>query len=140
MNIAATIGRLAAAAAFACACSAVAQDKSTGYPSRPVRLIVTVPAGAGNDTVTRAAAQMLSEKWGQTVVVDNRPGAGTVIAVEMGAQAPADGYTILSSTDTLLLVGALKRVKFDVRKAFEPIVVMTTQPYLLVIEPALPVK
>ena len=58
----------------------------------------------------------------------------------MGAQAPADGYTILSSTDTLLLVGALKRVKFDVRKAFEPIVVMTTQPYLLVIEPALPVK
>ena len=117
-----------------------AQDKSSGYPSRPVRLIVTVPAGAGNDTVTRAAAQMLSDKWGQSVVVDNRPGAGTVIAVEMGAQAPADGYTILSSTDTLLLVGALKRVKFDVRKAFEPIVVMTTQPYLLVIEPALPVK
>ena len=63
-----------------------------------------------------------------------------MISVELGAQAPADGYTILSATDTLMLVGALKRVSFDVRKVFEPIVVMTTQPYILVIEPALPVK
>ncbi|MEO8442424.1 MAG: tripartite tricarboxylate transporter substrate-binding protein, partial [Betaproteobacteria bacterium] len=64
----------------------------------------------------------------------------TVISVELGAQAPADGYTILSATDTLMLVGALKRVNFDVRKVFEPIVVMTTQPYILVVEPALPAK
>jgi tripartite-type tricarboxylate transporter receptor subunit TctC len=117
-----------------------AQDPPAGYPQRPIRLIVGVPAGAGNDTVTRAAAQMLSDRWGQTVVVDNRSGGGTVISVEIGAQAPADGYTILSATDTLMLVGALKRVNFDIRKAFEPIVVMTTQPYILVIEPALPVK
>ena len=132
--------RLAAAAVCAIATFGYAQDKPADYPLRPIRLIVGVPAGAGNDTVTRAAAQMLSERWGQTVVVDNRSGGGTVISVEIGAQSPADGYTILSATDTLMLVGALKRVSFDIRKVFEPIVVMTTQPYILVIEPALPVK
>src|SRR5258706_11489358 len=114
-----------------------AQDKPADYPQRPIRIIVGVPAGAGNDTVTRSAAQMLSDKWGQSVVVDNRAGAGTAISIDLGAQAPADGYTILSATDTLMLVGALKRVNFDVRTAFETIVVMTSHPYILVVESAL---
>lgn len=140
MRIAAMAGRLTAAAVFVCASCAPAQDKPANYPQRPIRIIVGVPAGAGNDTVTRVAAQMLADKWGQSVVVDNRAGAGTAISVDLGAQAPADGYTLLSATDTLILVGALKRVNFDVRKAFEPIVVMTTQPYILVVEPGLPVK
>ena len=140
MRIAAMTGRLTAAAVFVCASCAPAQDKPANYPLRPIRVIVGVPAGAGNDTVTRVAAQMLADKWGQSVVVDNRAGAGTAISVDLGAQAPPDGYTLLSATDTLILVGALKRVNFDVRKAFEPIVVMTTQPYILVIEPGLPVK
>lgn len=125
------------------ACAAVcghAQDKPAEYPLRPIRLIVGVAPGAGNDAITRAAAQMLSDRWGQTVVVDNRSGGGTVIAAELGAQAPPDGYTILSATDTLMLLGALKRVTFDIRKALEPIGVMTTQPYVLVVEPSLPVK
>ena len=138
MRFAVFAGR--ALAAGLTACVAYAQDKPANYPQRPIRIIVGVPAGAGNDTVTRVAAQMLADKWGQSVVVDNRAGAGTAISVELGAQAPADGYTILSATDTLILVGALKRVNFDVRKAFEPIVVMTQQPYILVVEPSLPVK
>ena len=117
-----------------------AQDKTTNYPSRPIRMIVGVAPGAGNDTISRAGAQMISERFGQTVVIDNRSGGGTVIAAELGAQAPPDGYTILSATDTLMLLGALKRVPFDVRKAYEPIVVMTTQPYILVAEPSLPFK
>jgi tripartite-type tricarboxylate transporter receptor subunit TctC len=120
--------------------AASAQDKPAGYPLRPIRIIVGVAPGAGNDAVTRAAAQMLNDSWGQTVVVDNRSGGGTVISVELAAQAPPDGYTLLSSTDTLMLVGTLKRVNFDVRTALEPIVVMTTQPYILVVDPALPVK
>ncbi len=76
------------------ACAAVcghAQDKPAEYPLRPIRLIVGVAPGAGNDAITRAAAQMLSDRWGQTVVVDNRSGGGTVIAAELGAQAPPDG-------------------------------------------------
>ncbi len=140
MRVAATIGCFTAATVSVCACTVFAQDKPANYPQRPIRIIVGVPAGAGNDTVTRVAAQMLSDKWGQSVVVDNRAGAGTAISVDLGAQAPADGYTILAATDTLILVGALKRVNFDVRKAFEPIVVMTQQPYILVVEPSLPVK
>jgi tripartite-type tricarboxylate transporter receptor subunit TctC len=141
MKFAAIHGRLFAASVLVCAAGAtIAQDKPAGYPLHPIRLIVGVPPGAGNDTVTRAAAQMLTDAWGQTVVVDNRSGGGTVISVELGAQAVPDGYTILSATDTLMLVGATKRVKFDIRKTFEPIVVMTTQPYILVVEPSLPVK
>src|SRR6185436_6383313 len=85
-------------------------------------------------------AQMLNDKWGQTVVVDNRAGGGTVVATELGAQAAPDGYTIVTLTDTLMIVGAMKRVTFDIRKAFEPIAVMTTQPYILVVNPSLPVK
>ena len=125
---------------IACAAPALAQDKPANYPLRPIRLICPVAPGAGNDTITRAAGQMLNDKWGQTVVVDNRSGGGTVIATELGAQAPPDGYTILSATDTLMLLGAMKRVNFDIRKAFEPIVVMTSQPYILVLNPSLPVK
>ncbi|MDB5864087.1 MAG: extra-cytoplasmic solute receptor family protein [Betaproteobacteria bacterium] len=133
--------RLAFAAAItgAAACAS-AQDKPADYPTRPIRLICPVAPGAGNDTITRAAAQMLNEKWGQTVVVDNRSGGGTVIATELGAQAAPDGYTLLTATDTLMLLGAMKRVTFDIRKAFEPVVVMTTQPYILVMNPALSVK
>src|SRR5260221_11628240 len=127
--------------ALACAVTAAhAKNIPPDYRVRPIRIIVGVAPGAGNDAITRAAAQMLNDRWGQTVVVDNRSGGGTVIAAELGAQAAADGYTILSATDTLMLLGALKRVTFDIRKAFEPIMAMTTQPYVLVIDPALPIK
>ena len=117
-----------------------AQDKPAGYPVRPIRIIVPVVPGGGLDTISRAAAQMLTERWGQIVVVDNRPGGGTVIAAELGAKAPPDGYTILAATDTLNILGVMKRVPFDIRKAFEPVVLLTAQPYLLIINPALPVK
>ena len=133
---AATAGLMLALAAGA----GSAQDQPAGYPLRPIRIIVGVAPGAGNDAITRAAAQMLNDSWNQTVVVDNRAGGGTVISVELAAQAPPDGYTLLSSTDTLILLSTMKRVAFDVRKAFEPVAVMTTQPYILVIDPSLPVK
>src|SRR5471030_2626602 len=116
------VARIVTAAVCACATGAArAQDQPAGYPLRPIRIIVGVAPGAGNDAVTRAAAQMLNDAWGQTVVVDNRSGGGTVISVELGAQAAPDGYTLLSATDTLMLLGALKRVTFDIRKALEPI-------------------
>ena len=129
-----------AAALLALTGAAIAQDRSGAYPNRPVRLIVSVAPGAGADAMARAAAQMLTDHWGQNVVVDNRPGGGGVIATELVARAAPDGYTILSHGETLLLLGAAKRVPFDVLKAFDPIVGLTQQPYILLVRPELPVK
>ena len=120
-----------------------AQDKSErvgSYPARPIRIIVPVAPGGGLDMTSRAVGQILTERWGQTVVVDNRPGGATIIGIELGAKAPADGYTLLAATDTLYIIGAMKRVPFDVRTAFEPIVQLTAQPYLLIVNPSLPAK
>lgn len=130
---------LAGLAAFA-AVAAQAQDKLPNYPTKPIRLLVTVAPGAGADTITRAAGQFLADRVGQSVVVDNRAGGGGVIATETVARAVADGYTILSFADALLLLGATKRVPFDVLKTFDPIVNMTSQPYILVIQPNLPIN
>src|SRR5215212_11253947 len=132
--------RAVAASALVSSCVALAQDKPGNYPTRPIRLIVTVAPGAGADTIARAAAQMLSDYYGQSVVVDNRAGGSGVIGTELVAKAAADGYTILSYADAILLLGVTKRVPFDVLKAFEPIVTMTSQPYVLVIQPNLPIN
>lgn len=129
-----------AASALVSSCVALAQDKPANYPTRPIRLIVTVAPGAGADTMARAAGQILSDSLGQTVVVDNRAGGSGVIATELVARAAPDGYTFLSYADALLLIGVTKRVPFDVLKAFEPVVTLTSQPYVLVIQPNLPIR
>jgi tripartite-type tricarboxylate transporter receptor subunit TctC len=120
--------------------NAVGQDKPANYPQRPIRLVVTVSAGAGADTIARAAGQILSDRWGQTVVVDNRAGGSGVIGTETVANSAPDGYTLLSYADAILLLGVTKRVAFDVLKTFEPVVTMTSQPYVLVIQPNLPIN
>jgi tripartite-type tricarboxylate transporter receptor subunit TctC len=119
---------------------AAAQEKPAKYPMRPIRLIVTVAPGAGADTIARAAGQFLSERWGQTVVVDNRAGGGGVIGTETVVKSAPDGYTLLSYADAILLLGITKRVAFDPLKVLEPIVTMTSQPYVLVIQPNLPIS
>jgi tripartite-type tricarboxylate transporter receptor subunit TctC len=128
-------------ALIALACGAAfAQDKPSNYPIRPIRLIVSVAPGAGADAIARAAGQMMTDAWGQQVVVDNRPGAGGAIATELVARSAPDGYTILSQGEGILLQGVTKRVPFDVLKAFDPIVSTSTQPYVLLVGPSLPVK
>lgn len=129
---------LAVAACFAP--PAVAQDPPPGYPAKPIRVVVGIAPGGGLDTMVRLGAQKLSERWGKVVVVDNRPGGGTVLAMDIVVQAPPDGYTLLGASDTLMLNGVFKRAAYDVHKAFIPIVQLTTQPYVLVVNPALPVK
>lgn len=117
-----------------------AQEPPPGYPARPIRIIVPVVPGGGLDMLSRAIGQMLTDRWGQSVIVDNRPGGGTVLATQIAAQAAPDGYTLLAGTDTLRVVGITHRVAFDVRKAFEPVVPMAGQPYILIVSPSLPVK
>jgi tripartite-type tricarboxylate transporter receptor subunit TctC len=117
-----------------------ARDAPRGYPARPIRIIVPVVPGGGLDIICRSIGQMLTERWGQPVIIDNRGGGGTVLGTELAAKAARDGYTLFAATDTLRIVGITKRVAFDVRKAFEPIVPLAGQPYILIVSPTLPVK
>ncbi len=127
--------------ACSAACTAaLAQDKPPGYPVRPIRIIISVSPGGGADYIARATAQLLSDRWGQNAVVDSRPGGGGVIAVELTARAAPDGYTILQYGDGMMLIGALKRVPFNVLKTFDPAVSLSTQPYVLLVHPNLPAK
>ena len=130
---------LAAAVLAHCGASA-AQEKPSGYPVRPIRLIVAASPGAGGDIIARTVAQMLTDAWGQTAVVDNRAGASGAIGVELVAKAAPDGYTMLSLGESLMLLGVQKRVPFDVLKAFDPVVPTTAQPYILLVHPTMPFK
>ncbi len=129
-----------ASAALAYYGAAIAQDKPAGYPVKPIRLVVAVAPGAGADAIARAVAQMLTDRWGQNAIVDNRSGGGGVIATELVANAAPDGYTLLSQGDTVLYQSAQKRVPFDVLKAFDPVVSTSTQPYILLVNLGLPIK
>ncbi len=77
----------------------VAGAQAVPYPSKPVRVIVPFPAGGGIDVLVRALGNELSQKWGQPFVVENKPGASTFIGAELAARSPADGYTLLATTD-----------------------------------------
>jgi tripartite-type tricarboxylate transporter receptor subunit TctC len=122
------------------AAAAWAQEKPGDYPRKPVRIVIGIAPGGGLDTMTRLGAQKLTERWGKSVVVDNRPGGGTVVGMDIVAHAPPDGYTLLGASDTLMLNGVFKRAAYDVRKVFIPIVQLTTQPYVLLVNPSVPAK
>ena len=127
------LAALASAAAAACA--------ADNYPSRPVRFIVSLAPGGGTDFVARVIAGKLSETWGQQVVVDNRPGAGSIIGAEVAAKAPADGYTLLMATNSMLTQPSLfKNLPYDVTKDFAPVTLALRAPLLLTAHPSLGVS
>lgn len=120
--------------------AAAEQDRPGGFPTRPIRLVITVQPGGGADTIARSAAQMMIDAWGQNTVVDNRPGGGGVIGAEVVANSAPDGYTLMSVGDALLLLDAEKRLSFEVLKSFDPVVATTTQPYILIANLGAPFK
>ena len=116
---------------------AAAQD----YPARPIRLVVPVAAGGGNDIAARLIAQKLSAAWGEQVVVDNRPGAATAIGSEIVARASPDGYTIMLVSVSFAVNAALgKKLPYDALRDFAPITQVARVPLILLVHPALPVK
>jgi tripartite-type tricarboxylate transporter receptor subunit TctC len=131
------IGAVLVAAAFN-TLPVVAQS----WPTKPVRLIVPYPPGGGNDNLARIFAQKLGEKLGQPFVVENKPGAGTLIGTEAAAKAPGDGYTLLlSSIVTHALAPALyAKVPYDPVKDFTPVTVLAVAPTVLVVNKDFPAK
>ena len=110
------------------------------YPSRPVRLIVPVPPGGGQDFMARTLAQKLTENWGQSVVIDNRSGASGIVGTEMTAHAAPDGYTLALISSTHVIAPTLHKMPFDPVKDFVAISQVSSQPYLMCINPSLPAK
>src|SRR5712691_9109749 len=113
----------------------------TGYPAKPVRFIVPSAAGGGTDIIARALAQKLSVSLGQQFVVDNRPGAGQMIGIEMAAKSSADGHTILMAASTLAINPIMyKKLSYDPLRDFAPITQAASLANVLVVHPSLPVK
>lgn len=111
------------------------------YPNKPVTLVVPYPPGGATDVIARLIAEKLPAEWGQQVVVNNRPGAGTTVAAEAVARAPGDGYTLYMTTAAHTISASLyKKLNYDPLKDFAPITLTSTIPLVLVTTPSLPVK
>ncbi len=134
MRLALVVLSLAAAAPLA----APAQD---AFPSRPVRMIVPFAPGGGIDVVGRTVGAKLAERWKQPVVIENRPGASGAIGTELAAKAPADGYTLLMSVNTIVMVPSLNpKAPYDPVKDFAPVSTVALGRLSLVAHPSLNVK
>jgi len=129
---------LALICAFLLAAAAHAQN----YPAKPVRIVVGFAPGGSTDLTARIYAQELNKLWSQQVVVDNRPGASGMIGAELAAKSVADGYTLLVSPQTSIVVAPLifKKVSYDPIRDFATIAVIGSTPQLLVLHPSLPPK
>jgi tripartite-type tricarboxylate transporter receptor subunit TctC len=112
------------------------------YPVKPIRLIVPFPAGGATDILARALSQKLGEKIGQTVVVDNRPGAGGTIGADAASKAAADGYTLLLATSSTHSIGPAinPKIPYNAETDFTPIAYVASSPNLVVVPTTLPVK
>ena len=126
----------AAVLAALMACAVAAQP----FPAKPVKIIVPSAPGDGSDILARAIAQKLTERWGQTVIVENRPGAGGVVGTEAAAKSPADGYTvIMGNAGSHAINQALyAKLPYDVVRDFAPITLVASAPNVFVVNPAVP--
>ncbi len=119
----------------------IAPAEAQSYPTRPIRLIIPNPPGGSLDIAARVLAPKMTEIMGQTVIVDNRPGADGNIGTELVARAPADGYTVLINTVPLVVNPSLRtKLPFDVNKDFAHVSLIISSPFVLVVNPSVPAK
>ena len=137
----AALASLACFAAHAQLGSAAPESaRQGGWPSKPVRIVVAYPPGGGIDILARQLADKLTGQWGQPVIVENKPGANTIVAAEAVAKAPADGYTVLMSTDATFSINPhlYAKLPYDAQRDFTPVTMLVLLQQLLVANPALP--
>jgi tripartite-type tricarboxylate transporter receptor subunit TctC len=129
-------------AAGAAALSSMPQAaRAQAYPTRPVRLIVGFPAGGVGDVLARLIGQWLSDRLGQPVVIENRPGGGTTIGAAHTVQSPADGHTLFVNASSLLINAQLmKNLPYDMWKDFVPLTLAASNPHVLIAAPGLGTK
>ena len=129
-------------AAFVAAFAAVSPVWAQDYPSRLVRLVVPQAAGGGTDTFARAIGQKLAERWGQSVVIENKAGAGGVVGTDFVAKSPPDGYTLLVTYEGSQAINQhlYEKLPFDSLKDFDPIATIAATPFLLIVGPRVEAK
>lgn len=133
------IRRVATLAAFALvALSGAAHVGAQAYPAKPIKLIVGFPPGGGSDTLARITAAALTQRLGQTVVVDNKPGANTILAAQFVATQPADGYTLFFVSASFAINPSLYKLTYDPDKDFSPAALVGFWPLLLITNNDLP--
>ena len=112
------------------------------YPSKTVRIVIGYPAGGGVDFTARPIAQKLSERWGQSVIVDSRPGGSAMIGTDIVAKSAADGYTMMlsASSEVSMNVALFKKMPYDPVRDLQPVTLIGSTPPLLLSHPSLPVK
>jgi tripartite-type tricarboxylate transporter receptor subunit TctC len=133
---------MSSAAALLMGAAMAAQASDTSWPQRPIRLIVPFPAGASTDVIARVLGQKLGQDLGQQIVIENRAGASGNIGADAVAKAPPDGYTIGIATASTHAVAASvsANLPYDPIKDFAPVGMLGSQPYVLVVHPALPAR
>ena len=116
-------------------------SQAADFPTKPARIVVPIGAGSSMDIVGRVLAQKFTEVWGQTVIVDNRAGAGGNIGADFVAKSAPDGHTLLLATNTLTINPAIfATIPFDVRQDFAPVALAAATPFVLLVNNELPVK
>jgi len=110
------------------------------FPSRPIRVIVPYGTGGGTDILIRMLAPAVGTSLGQSIVIENRPGAGSVLGTEMVARSPADGYTLLAVDSAILTNPGLRKLPFDTKRDLAGVTMMATAPVILVVHPSVPAK
>jgi tripartite-type tricarboxylate transporter receptor subunit TctC len=123
-----------------CACAS-ASAQATSYPSKPIRLVVPFPAAGGTDLVARALGEGLARELGQSIVIDNKSGAGTAIGNDTVAKAPADGHTLLLNTSAIAILPSLNpKLPYATETAFAPVTLIGRAPNVLVVRAESPLR
>ncbi len=129
-----------ATAAILASLSAAASAQSKAYPDRPVRTLVPLSAGGSMDTIVRNLSAKMSDAFGQTFIVDNRPGAGSLVAMDILSSSAPDGHTLMAMGATTVVYPLLYKSRFHMGRDFAPVAQLTAQGYVLIVHPSLPTK